>query len=520
MPKILLALPDLDKTITRVVGYDIIRHVMKETDIDEKTTSIYFPGTENTTYQPGSSIGANSLENELKPDTNGQLTVEVSEEPDNTFMNSTNVYTPENLFTFFDPSLGISIRPSYSVTNLDIDVQYRTRDKNTAYRWRDLIRQKISARRMTYLHTLSYSYALPVQFWIILEKLYQTQEAVAGYGRTWEEYLAEYLTDYATVSVGLDGKNPVRMIRETQARLLGWFDFEGGPEHGGRDSVGDTWTIAFKYHLQYNRPNTALMDYPIIVHNQLIDQRIRPEHRLVLPEDTLQRYPLSIKAARKFESDTFQINLERKDGPRIPKFDEWVPKFSPPNCLPMMQMAVLIDPADPTLLVSFKGELDTYVIDPDVLAWMVDEAPYMTTSFASVFQLSLYRNDVHFSDGALTVDSDLNVRYVGTPNLREQHHLVLYLNRDLGRLKLAARRRAQQHCKAFTKVMQVLYKAFAHLNPDEVCLDGDLIAGTDMDEITTITNRLLTPNTGDNLEYGFYMLEYLSIVASPKTLAA
>ena len=517
MPKIMQSVPDQDKTITRVVGLDVIRHVCRETGIDQSRTAIYYPGQDNQAYQPGSSIGADSLENELKPDTFNQLSIEVEEDQDITFMNSTNVFSPENLFTFQDTDLDISIRPSYAVMNLNVVVQYRTRDKNGAYRWRDEIRQKISAGKMTYFHDISYSYFLPPQYWTILKALYDLREAQAGYGQTWEDYLAQYLTGNATIQVGLDGQNAVRVIRETQGRLLGWFDFEGQPEHGGRDGIGDTWTISFTYHLQYNKPTTSVMVYPIVIHNQLLDQQYRPDRPVYTPEQRMARYAMSTKAGLPFETDTPAIEMHQHMGLRIPNFDEFVVSPKIPHTLPVVTAAVLIDPTNPTYLMSFAEDLDTFVLDEDIAAFMKDEAPYLTEYGQSIFSLVVYEWNTPFIKNRLTIGSDLKVYLKAPADLRTPYHLVLAINQDIGGLSAAARARAQRHCKAFLKILACLNPQFANLAEADYCLPGDLFSTPDMEDVALISNRAVSSKLYNNEAYGFWMIEKLAILTSRNT---
>lgn len=518
MPQILLSHPDMDQTITRVVAYDLIRHVMKMTGIDEKKTSIYYPDTEEQTYQPGSSIGADSIENELKPDTFNQLSITVNEEQDITFMNATNVFTPEHLFTFQDKALNITIRPSYAVMNLDIAVQFRTRDKNGAYRWRDQIRQKISAGQMTYLHDITYSYFLDDKLWITLQALYNTREKQAGYGDTFDAYLAEHLSGDVTTMVGLNGQNGVRAVRETQGELLGWFDFEGQPEHGGRDGVGDIWTLSFSYHLQYSKPTTSLMVYPIVVHNQLIDSRLRPTYPYIkTQEQTQQKAPLSKAAGKKFETDTPMIEMIRGQGLRIPNFDEFASAITVPHLLPMVTAAVLIDPANPQFLMSFMGTLDTYVIDPDILAWMQEEAPYMSQYGQSIFHVTLYEFGTPNLNGKVKVDGNLNVTLVNPPDLRVPYHVMLSINRDIGGLPAAAKERIRFHCKALIRVLKVISDRFAGLN-DSYCLPGDFLTPTDISDLSQMSNQIVYGQGYNSEEYGFYMIQTLGIITTPRAL--
>ena len=71
----------------------------------------------------------------------------------------------------------------------------------------------------------------------------------------------------------IDGSKPTLVISERQLPVLGWFG-EIVVSKLGKDDESPTYTVTFDYNVQYQRIIGFVIDYPLMVHNQLLDGRL------------------------------------------------------------------------------------------------------------------------------------------------------------------------------------------------------------------------------------------------------
>lgn len=450
MPKILVEIPESNESVTRPIVFDIIKQVCIATGTPQNTV-INYPGDLAKTKQPGTSIGSDSDTLTL-PFTN-RINIDVEENYEQDRLLSTAVFRPENLYIFRDDSLETNIKPAYSSTEITINFKYRAVDKVTAVRWRDDIRAKVSMNRDVFLHDISYHYLIPTEFIIILEEIHRLRENVAGYGDTFDEYFFKNRTNRVSFLTTLAGTQGSWGVSEKQMRILGWFDFEGVPELGSKEDDADTWTISFSYKFRYDKPIACVMFYPIMIHNQLIDAKYRHTEIPYDPDQNIASYAMSTDNFRAFEKGHTRYNVNQ--GIQIPITDEFVPAGIVESTIRVFTALTSVEKTDLRSLMSLR-DLGVIEFEPDVLSFLISEAPYMTKAYLSIFTLSLYRGIDLLGDGIITVDSNLNVKATSDLSLRHYYHIRLGLVTDLNLLSQAAKDRLREHGKALRIILDAI----------------------------------------------------------------
>ncbi len=525
MPKLLRANLDTDETVVRPVMFDIIREIKEYTKLDHQDVAVFYPGTENKTFQPGSSIGKDSLENTLKGAFYNQVAIEIDEQYEHDRILETAVFRPDNLFIFRDDYLETSIRPVYSSMDVSINIRFRAMDKVTAIRWRDEMRATVSMGRMTHLHELTYSYFIPVGYLKILEEIHRLRERVAGYGQSWEKYFKDTVTEKATEVVNLAGKLPQWAIAETQGRVVGYFDFDGAPEQGSREDGGETWTIAVTYKFKYDKPVGCVMFYPLMVHNQLLGPEWRPKHGPYEIQEQQRVYSLSAGAFSKFESGRVVGKLMEQQGVFLPSFDEFIPSRIWGGTLRVITVMIAIDPKNPAHLMNLVTDLKPYALDPDIIGLLKVEAPYMTLPYTSIFNLSLYEGAGLMDDTWLAVDNELNVTAQKPLDYRSVYHIRLSILRDPTTLPPAAVLRLRKHCAAAVKIFDTIDPTLRRKNRLPVCMTGDWLPKVEYHKASDAINAaVITKGNGQNYTQansaggsaGMKTVASLLILAGPK----
>lgn len=459
MPNVSVTLPETTESVSRPIVYDIIDQISKVTKIN-KNNKIFFPGDTNVMHTNGSTIDSKD-ERYAIFDTNYITHIEVTEDYNEDNIASTATSRPEQLPVFVDSSLGIRITPVYVSSDVTIDFKYSCPSKTEAYRWRDDIRMRVSQMRDVNLHDLSYHYLLPLELLVLLKLIHSTRENVAGYDDTLEQYITSRSTDRLTVIGDLVGRDARLGISENQVRVIGLYGWDAVPEKPERQDSG-VWVMNFSYKFTYDKPIACNMKYPIMVHNQLLPIYYTYFTDKSYDIDKVDKsYRRSLDALSAFESDTIiNSRIDPNAVITIPEIDDFVVKNYPTGTGTIFTALCEIDLTDFTSLLNLK-ELGDVILDQDILQFIVEsEYPYITKTYKSILNLSLYRNDRLTDNYTLACDSSLNVSSIATLDPRNQHRVRLSVVSDLSLLDPKAIERLRKYPKALYKVITAINRIF------------------------------------------------------------
>lgn len=457
MPRILKAITATDVSVVRPVIYEIARSVMKMTGINHKT-QIFYPGEMEKVQQQGSDMNPDDNEELNLMPFNERISIEVDELFEEDRMNSIAVHRQENLPIFLDDPLEIMIKPVYAPSDITINFRYRAVDKAGAERWRNEMRARTGDEREVRDYSASYSYLIPPVFLVILAELHRMREAVAGYGEDYQTYFDNNSTKRITRVTTQSGHVSSLAVAETQSRINGWFDFTGVPEQGSREDEGDTWTISFSFKFKFDKPIACVMHYPIIIHNQIVDQKFRPSE----PRDQgrWEKKTLAFAASASFlnhfEASNDVRKLQVSQGYGIPNFDEFIPADMPKKTLRVVTQLTQIDPDNPTLLFNLLTDLEDLEFTPEMAAFLKSEAKFMTQPYRSIFQLTLFRDHDIMGGMPLLASPTLDLTTVEPMELRSYYHTRLSIVTDLRILPTEALDRAREHGKAVIDIIKTL----------------------------------------------------------------
>jgi hypothetical protein len=489
MPQIQWPISDLDQTVTRPVVVDMIQEMKKFTDIPDEVP-LFYPGPSGKTFQPGSSLEKDGKTNQVRGSFYNQLSIEVDEQYEHDSFLTTPVEHPEHLFVFRDDYLNLYIKPAYSAIDVTINLKFRARDKTTAERWRDQLKMKIGRGHLVNLHDVTYSYFIPPAMLAILQEIHRLRENVAGYGEDWSTYFEKTVTGKFSIVTDQAGKNQAYTISETQMRVQGFWDFDGAPEKGGHEDGGETWTIAAAYKFRYHRPEVCYMKYPLMVHNQLLDQKWRPTGTNYEVEKQERVYQWSTGAFRHFEKNYELDKIAKYEGVFVPDFDEWMPDQVWPFTRRLISIMLQINTANPTYLAKLPDDMDPYTMEPEVLAFMYKEAPYLMTPRNSIFNVALYQGTTLLPTTSATVDAQLNVISTFQPDLRQDYHVRLSVFYDINQLTPDAKRRLQENCGAAIKIFDWIDPTLKLRRKLPACImPGNWLPKPDLQQVTDDINK-------------------------------
>lgn len=516
MPRIVQEIPQTYENIIRPVAIEVARQIAKMLNLPADI-QVLLPGNAETTLYPNTELGASGTADTASFGHTEQLKLEVQENPVEDRILTTAVHQKENLPFFFDKKLGVRMYPVYSGTELIFNFTYRANSQANARKFRNEMLSRTSAMREEILHEINYYYHVPYVFLHLLKHIHSLREGVAGYGDSWDQYVTDHISPRATTLTDQIGSNQALAIREFQTNALGAFQFLGTPDAEEKEKASGTFTITLQYKFVFDQVICAVAEWPLLVHNQLVDEqwRSRPwaSGELIDPSRR-NRFPSLSRYALDHFVNVYPSWCQTKlmDGYVIPNYDEWRPSFTIPNTSTLFTALLGLDPTAPNTLFELMGDLDGYQLDPSLTEFIIKEAPYMGRKGSSVFDLRLFEGDNPMEDGLLSVTTpDLIVLSNAVLDLRKIYHIRLALVNDLFTLDKAAWERLRAGGSAAVKILNCLQFKLLGKAFEPTLLGGYLIANADLRLIAQRINDLKVPHKGP-LEHVMLTVNELVIV--------
>ena len=452
MPYILEPVPNSDLSIVRNANLSIIAQMIENTGLP-KNIPIQYPGDNERNAQPGSQVG--DEKEQFLFVGRDKLSVEVSEEPDGPMVLNANSYRPDSKPIFFDEKIDAIVRPTMVSHKVTISLRYKSIDKNRAVRWRNSITAHIGMQRVIYLHKLIYNYQIPDSIVERLVEIHRLRENQGGYGEDLNKYLADHLTYRATVISDSSGKHGQLSIAETQARVQGYFDFDVEPEKGSREGDDSTWTVGFNYVYRYDKAIACAMYFPIMIHNQIIDDKYLPAPRTSNQDDFITERSLSNNAFDAFEVKRVDDVMAGMTQLSIPEGDEFIPNRVTFKSAKVYSALCSIEDINRTALMNLV-ELGDYEFKQGIIDFIKGEAKYLLTPYASIFNVTVYDRYEPMSPSLFQIDSNLNLSAIADLDLRRPYRVRFSVITDTKLLTDDAKKRLQENGDVFNTIVSGL----------------------------------------------------------------
>lgn len=464
MPKAVYVVSDVRENAVRPMALEIARQVLQWTGLEKETQIIYAGDTEEA-FQPGSTIETQQQFNEF--DARTRWTMKVEERTISDFVLTESVDYIDNPFIYRDDQTWTYMRPAYNQVEFVFNVTNKFTDRNHARNWRNDLRARVSANRTeVQLLKASYSYLIPFECIEIAAQIHKMREAVEPYGETFDQYWNKSITPKATVLSDQVGKNTGWAISETQPNIPGFFDFFEEPEEGQKGNDNSSWDVTFTFTARVHVPAAVFVQYPLMVHNQIVPKEFRRTKGKPDRGDVAKEYSLVTANMNQF-SRLFETKKMVLPGIQLPEIDEWFanPLSIPPHTLRVLTLMTKLDTVNPKMLLDFTEFSSEYHIDPDVLEFMKGEAPWLNLQRQSIVNVMVFKGDMPMHENAFSVTPELKVMLRDTPSFRDQFHVRLALWQRPRLLPPDAKKRMRNHCNASLKLLTALNPNIMSLNP-------------------------------------------------------
>lgn len=497
MPRAVITNPVTYENFTRPVALSYIRDLARVLrlpgDLD-----VTFAGATEQIANPGSTL--DTINGDVGFGHNTKIRVEVQERPVEDRILTIESHEINHHPIFCDPTTGVVITPVYALHEMMIQFRVRFASRVEAQRFRDDALMRVGHLRYESNHHINYHYSPPTRYMYLLQEIHRLRENQGGYGEDFRTWFNKYMDPRYTILSNLAGKKAMLAIPENQTRIWGAIsDLTATFEQAEKDKESGTWLITFDYRIQHDKPIACRAEWPLVVHSQFISAPWfdDPEASGIVPGNhwELHQRPSLLQAGFDHIAKDEGLSCRCTAKPAIiPVMDDWSSRNLLPDTVPFAQVLVGVNPDDLRIVLPM-AELDEYDWDPDVLKFMVSEAPYMTTYGQSIFHVMFYRGRTVQDPATLSVDSNLVLRSSNPLNVRELHHVRLAYVTDLDFLSPSARQRLAAAGEAGVKVlrhMQLLMRTWAYIPR----VTGNIISMADIRQISADLNAHKRPFNG------------------------
>lgn len=461
MPAVRVTLNDTYNSIFRPVVLTVVKQLQQITGL-KKDIPIFFPRESEKNLTPGSTIDPSEVKGPRLQSGN-YMFIEVEEEHSPNSIATMDINAEGSDAIFYDPFLKIAMVPIYTTRDVKINFRYVCKSENEAKRWREDMRSQVSRMREVSQHSVSFHYTIPLEYMALLMHIYELREAQGGYGDTLHRYFRKHFCDRLTVVSSLDGGQRTLAISESQGNISGMFDSFPLVDKPTKDTTDGTWTISFSYSFSYNEPLDCHLRYPIMVHNQMLDNQYVSWVNTDPSKDKYDlKYQGSRKDLRKLESDYLLDKvLAKKQYIRIPEQDDYTIELRPPGVGTAMMVLCSVETNNLLSLLNLR-DLGDYIFDEDILEFIqASETPHITKLYHSIFHICLYRFDDRLDDSCCRMDADLNLLGTEEFSIRNQYRVHIGLVTDISYLTWEAIDRLRNYPKAFVKIIAALNEILA-----------------------------------------------------------
>ena len=321
---------------------------------------------------------------------------------------------PDYQAIYRDDDIDAIIIPKYLKRKVTMNYKYISKSKSKITTLINMLRM-LPAKDGQYVnHDLNYHYVLPT---IIFELIKDINDKKNNYITTpveIEDYINTYFDSRVDTTNASDGdslKTDI-VIRETQQSVLGYINGNIGDIKKIEVEDKSSWSIEFEYVFEYETPVELLVNYPLVVYNQLINTRFRE----FLPKNDFLWKGTRTGGSRPI-MDLTQADMryyfrlpKNKSYLSLPTEDQHQLGKPYPYMARLMSVLTLVNPDDKKELFNIS-DIPTVSFKDDILEfWKTSEYEHVGMPFKSMYYFDIYKDGVWDSENTVYMDSELNLR--------------------------------------------------------------------------------------------------------------
>lgn len=430
MPTFIYEVPELDYCIRRPMVTQVVQDLFEQTNFALNDIPI---------YQVGRAMSVPNLKSTLEPSIekerlSNHTRIEIDATEEVTNPTHAAVLYPNCYPIFMDAALKVFVTPTIVETKTTVNVRFVCSSRVKAEQWMQSIRRQVAQKAYNPIHTLSFYYPIPTEYMYVLSVIHQMRENQGGYQQSFGEWLKANLTPRFSVVTNQAGRGSQFVIRETQTNIIGYYEFGEEVEKIEKEEGAGAFAVNFSYSFHAERPENMVMEYPIVIHNQIIPKELRDERDI--DEQHPQTYYLT-QTAGAYHSLAYNRHTNKQYNKRtgwpIPAFDDWWPKYLNKDYESLFRVTVQADVQD-LHWVGHVTDIRPHAFKAHHIAYMKTRPASLTQLYDNIFRITLHRWHELYASKEVTVDADLKITSSPPMNLRDMWHVSIEVLTDLTKL--------------------------------------------------------------------------------------
>ena len=446
MPKVSTDIPNHQDYITRPIATKIASEVIGYSGLNVK--DLIFLGSAAQAMNKGSAIDDPTALAAFSESNQVKVTIEEEFRPES-FMTS-GILSGYGRTVFHDKESKVYLLPVKTDATMTLELTYSAPTEAEARNWINRMQQALERRLEITTHSIPYSYPIPHEYVAAIKAVHGLRETGPGaYGQDLGTYLRDKFSGKVGVRSKLNGKGKQFVVEETQHDVLGTLDFDEVPKPS---KDGLVYTVSFNYTIRYERPFAMVLDYPLVINNNLITSELMPKvdynEKLRIDSSTIRNWSDGIV-------NIVEPTTSKVGGYSLPSFDAWRVPHPPRDTGSVFRLLITVDPLDTGLILDLN-DLGEYALNPDIINLMRASGSMLFEYAHCPVLVTLYENDRPVTPSDLSMEGT-SLRVNGrTLNPRFDYHLRIALITNLAMLSEPASDLMLLHPKAARAILLAL----------------------------------------------------------------
>jgi len=415
----LVMLNNIDNTIHKRVVNDIVNEVKTDWFSNKDIYTIYLNNLTDSEFESTKNIWSNEYKEKLL-----EVEYEVIDTEELMYANNFNSGIWNNPIMLDKPIM-------FGVEPLDINTQYKVKFKLHA-KSRVYLQRILNTLKSTMISSgvnkldvkTNYYYTIPKELLGLLKNIYKLK---TGNDTGYYSYIENITIKPIDYLNSKSGDYQIPIYREEQ-EVIGFVDTETYDINRIERSENG-WSLEFELTIEANIPRMLKVQYPLLVHNQMLDKIYYPPQDkwiLVDPRGLLSAIDQYFMLNNINRTLTNNVHRSIISYPTFDQIEYIVP--TKPGMIRLLSMLVVIDKDNPDIIFSIN-DLRSILYNkfiPDYLEKTVND-PF--TPYKDIFHIELFENRV-IVDKDLYLDDNKIIRAKKELDLTKEYHVVISLVYD------------------------------------------------------------------------------------------
>jgi len=419
--------PHVILPISQQFIHRVIRDLRCDTLFKNK---IFFKGdfthpSKSTDDEHNPLINDNRLECEIQPILDRKSQKNETEKASDTIGPRFSIRTVENKIPFFadvETQTFCNIYENSITLNLSCVMYFK--DRNAAYDVYNRFVNLYTNGDLMCVQDFVYTIPIPEDIYTIFFMIHKMKGSAP---EDFMKYLRENSNGYISIDIHRNDLNTVELVvRKNTCKVLIQLELNSEKPTADKDNhAAKTYNIEFTAYIQFNKPDSFFIRYPLVVKNQMI-----PAEAIPVPVSQSYKQPFYMhkyfdiqRALKDFET------LKPVDVVKFPWYDEWIVPASPlremgytPFFTGIVTLDNLNDP-DGKTIIDLESDLDGRKLRQEIIDTLKAQDK-LSLYPENQFHIALFANDYMVEPGELDLIDGTKL-IIPFKNIDKVYHLVL-----------------------------------------------------------------------------------------------